>query len=132
EKRNNMSNARPFDSTLTRYDIKSLGSPPGKLASTCHPVSPGSLSDGKRTGKVPRPPRGNHRRFPTRRSKASRSTGVFAASRKGGSEYPPSRTTGRVHVDRSLGSQPVSLHSIFLASSAISREKALSIRTNPS
>ena len=36
-----------------------------KLTSTCHPASPGSSVDGKRSGNVPRLRRGNHRPGPT-------------------------------------------------------------------
>src|SRR5690606_42070746 len=54
ENRKSASNARPFELTFTRHDKKASAaeSGPGKLASTCQPVSPVSVSVGKRTGNV--------------------------------------------------------------------------------
>src|SRR5450432_790710 len=46
-----MSSARPRDVTFARHAKKSGSSYP-KLMSTCHPASPGSSAEGKRTGNV--------------------------------------------------------------------------------
>ena len=67
---------RPRELTLTRHaekSFRSFGSSdgPGKLRSTCHPVSPGSSAWGKRTGNEPRSARGRQRPLPTSWSKAA-------------------------------------------------------------
>src|SRR2546429_3301487 len=63
EKRNSMSRALPFETTLMRQFRKSPVSLEscGKLLSTCQPASPGSSGDGKRIGNVPRSLRARHR-----------------------------------------------------------------------
>src|SRR6266536_72482 len=73
EKRNSINKARPREFKFTRQDEKSSGeeSIPGKLASTCQPVSPVSAVPGNLTGKVPRLCLGRQRPFPTNRSKAA-------------------------------------------------------------
>src|SRR5690554_607447 len=98
--------------------MKSCGSAPGKLASTCHPVSPGSMSEGNLTGNDPIARTGTHRSSPTSWLYAQRNTSVFAALTKGSCEYQPSLTTGLVHVERSCGSTPISFHKMDLTCSA--------------
>jgi hypothetical protein len=96
EYRNSISSARPREKTSARHLVKSSDPTPSgdKLLSTCHPVSPGSSSAGKRTTNRPRSGRGSQRRAPTSWSKAACRRGLSNADLNGRGSDGRSRATG--------------------------------------
>src|SRR5579859_3466298 len=98
----------------------------------CQPASSGSSGCGKRRGNDPIESRATHRPGPTSASKVSCRTGRFTASTNGSCAMPPTQTTGRVHVDGSSRSNPVSAQSRSRHRSTMSRGTARSSLMNPS